>query len=149
MSPTCTDLPPAALLTGIAEFNAGAYFECHETLEAIWMREPGSIRRLSQGILQIGVGFYHLTNGNYRGSLNLLASGVAYLQPFAPACLGVELAQLIVAAQAVRAQIELLGPDRLHEFDRATLPRITVTAPAAAPPPAPVGEAGGEHPGHW
>src|SRR3954469_19117281 len=73
----CDEPPPAALLAGIEQFNQGAYFEGHETLEAIWMGEPGDIRRLYQGILQIGVGFYHLQRGNYRGTLNLLASGVA------------------------------------------------------------------------
>ena len=134
---------------GIAEFNAGAYFECHETLEAIWMREPGSIRRLYQGILQIGVGFYHLRNGNYRGTLNLLASGAAYLQPFAPTCLGVELTPLLAAAAAVRTRVQALGPTRLHEFDLATLPQITVTGSAAAPGPDRSGAAPGERPGHW
>jgi hypothetical protein len=149
MSPTCADPPPAALLAGIAEFNRGAYFECHETLEAIWMREPGSIRRLYQGILQIGVGFYHLRNGNYRGTLNLLASGSAYLQPFAPVCMGVVLAPLLVAAEGVRAQVLALGPTRLHEFDLATLPQITVVAPPRAPIPAPPEAAAAERPGHW
>lgn len=149
MSPTCVDPPPAALLAGIAEFNAGAYFECHETLEAIWMHEPGSIRRLYQGILQIGVGLYHLRNGNYRGTLNLLASGVAYLQPFAPRCMGVEVTPLLAAAQAVRAQVQMLGPTRLHDVDPATLPQITVTASAAAPLPAPPNAAAGDYPGHW
>jgi predicted metal-dependent hydrolase len=149
MSPTCADSPPAALLVGIAEFNAGAYFECHETLEAIWMREPGSIRRLYQGILQIGVGFYHLRNGNYRGTLNLLASGAAYLQPFAPACMGVELAPLLAATAVVRATVQALGPTRLAEFDLATLPRITVTAAAAVPAPDAPGADAGERPGHW
>ncbi len=149
MSPTCLDAPPAALLAGIAEFNEGAYFECHETLEAIWMHEPGSIRRLYQGILQIGVAFYHLRNGNYRGTLNLLASGVAYLQPFAPTCMGVELTPLIVAAQVVRAQVETLGLLRLHEFDLATLPKISVAATTLALPPPPSGGTTVEHPGHW
>jgi len=149
MSPTCLDSPPAALLAGIAEFNEGAYFECHETLEAIWMHEPGSIRRLYQGILQIGVGFYHLRNGNYRGTLNLLASGVAYLQPFAPRCMGVELTPLIDAAQVVRAQVVELGPSRLHEFDLMTLPKISVAMTSVALPPEPASAAAGERPGHW
>lgn len=149
MSPTCLDAPPAALLVGITEFNGGAYFECHETLEAIWMHEPGSIRRLYQGILQIGVAFYHLRNGNYRGTLNLLASGVAYLHPFAPRCMGVELTPLLVAAQAVRAQVVELGPTRLHEFDLATLPKITVAETPGALPPEPASAATGERPGHW
>jgi uncharacterized protein len=147
----CAAPPPAALYAGIAEFNSGAYFECHETLEAIWMREPGSIRRLYQGILQVGVGFYHLRNGNYRGALNLLRSASGYLADFEPACLGVDVARLRADAAAVRAAVVALGPERVREFDVRGLPRVhydaavarTAQAPAAPPHTAPDG------PGHW
>jgi predicted metal-dependent hydrolase len=146
---TCDGPPPAALLAGIEQFNQGAYFECHETLEAIWMREPGDIRRLYQGILQIGVGFYHLQRGNYRGALNLLASGVAYLEPFAPYCQGVILDPLLAATRAIRREVLALGPARLHEIAPTRLPRITVQAPllVAAPVPPPARPA--DAPGHW
>jgi predicted metal-dependent hydrolase len=144
----CDEPPPAALLAGIAQFNEGAYFECHETLEAIWMREPRDIRRLYQGILQIGVGFYHLQRGNYRGTLNLLASGVAYLEPFAPSCMGVVLDPLLDATRAIRREVLALGPAGLHEVDPTRLPRITVHAPAtAAPVPPPTLPT--TAPGHW
>ena len=57
---SCPDVPPAALRTGIEQFNRGEYFECHETLEALWLAEPTSLRRLYQGILQVGVALHHL-----------------------------------------------------------------------------------------
>src|SRR6476469_7640879 len=146
----CAAPPPAALYAGIAEFNAGAYFECHETLEAIWMREPGPIRRLYQGILQVGVGFYHLRNGNYRGALNLLRSAAGYLAEFEPACLGVDVARLRADAAAVRAAVVTLGPERVGEFDLSGLPRVhydpAVARMARAAPPAPTPPDG---PGHW
>ena len=69
---SCADPPPAELLVGIEQFNRGEYFECHETLEALWVAEPTPLRRLYQGILQVGVGFYHLRAGNYRGATGLL-----------------------------------------------------------------------------
>jgi predicted metal-dependent hydrolase len=149
MPPACNDPPPAALLAGIAQFNHGEYFECHETLEAIWMREPGPIRRLYQGILQIGVGLYHLRNGNYRGTLNLLASGVAYLEPFAPRCMGVELAPLIAAAQETRARVLALGAPGFRAVDPAAFPPIVVTIPVDSPPPVAAGGPPDEIPGHW
>ena len=149
MLPTCDDPPPAALLAGIAQFNRQEYFECHETLETIWMREPGTIRRLYQGILQIGVGFYHLGHQNYRGTLNLLASGIAYLEPFAPRCLGIDIDHLIGAARSVRATVTELGAARIAEFDLSALPRILVYAPVQLPAeehPIAAPEPG---PGHW
>lgn len=149
MPPACDDPPPAALRAGIEQFNHGEYFECHETLEAIWMREPGPIRRLYQGILQIGVGLYHLRNGNYRGTLNLLGSGVAYLEPFAPRCMGVELAPLIAAARALRTRMLALGPTGLRAVDLAAFPPIVITVPVDSPPPVPAGGPPDEVPGHW
>ena len=113
------------------------------------MREPGAIRRLYQGILQIGVGLYHLRNGNYRGTLNLLGSGTAYLQPFAPYCQGVALDPLIAAAQQMRAQVEALGPTGFRAVDPADFPPIVVAAPVDVAPPLPVPAAAGDVPGHW
>src|SRR5690242_20432326 len=135
---TCEDPPPAALLVGIEQFNRGEYFECHETLEAIWMREPEAIRRLYQGILQIGVALYHLRNGNYRGTLNLLGSGIAYLEPFAPRCLGVALDPLIAAARWMREQVQAAGPTGVHTVDLAAFPAIVVRVPENVTPPVPL-----------
>jgi predicted metal-dependent hydrolase len=149
MPPTCDDPPPAALLAGIEQFNQGEYFECHETLEAIWMREPGTIRRLYQGILQIGVGLYHLRNGNYRGTLNLLGSGTAYLEPFAPHCMGVQLDALLAAARALRDQVAALGPTGFHAVDPAGFPQIHVTVPVDSDPPVSTSVAPDALPGHW
>ncbi len=145
------DPPPAALYTGLAQFNTGAYFECHETLEAIWMREPAPIRRLYQGILQVGVGFYHLRNSNYRGTLNLLASAVGYLRDFTPLALGIDVARLIADVGVVRTAVVTLGSDRLDLFDLTTLPQVhydpLVAATAVAPLlPSAADRAG---PGHW
>src|SRR4051812_18903953 len=86
------DVPPAALRAGIEQFNRGEYFECHETLKALWLAEPTPLRRLYQGILQVGVALHHLRAGNYRGASGLLARGIGYLEPFAPRCLGVDVA---------------------------------------------------------
>ncbi len=123
---SCADPPPAELLVGIEQFNRGEYFECHETLEALWIAEPTPLRRLYQGILQVGVGFHHLRGGNYRGATGLLARGTRYLEPFAPRCLGVDVAALIAAARRCQAALTALGPERLDEFDWRLVPRVEV-----------------------
>jgi predicted metal-dependent hydrolase len=126
---SCDDPPPAALLEGIAQFNRGEFFECHETLEALWMAEGEPLRRLYQGILQVGVAFHHLRRGNYRGAMNLLESGTAYLTPFTPRCLGVDVAALLAAARRCQAALAALGPARVAEFDARLIPRVHCEAP--------------------
>jgi predicted metal-dependent hydrolase len=123
-SARCAGAPPPGLLAGIAQFNAGAFWDCHETLEDLWRVEPDHIRYLYQGLLQIGVGFYHLRRGNHRGAVNKLAGGLAYLAPSAPACLGVDVARLRAEAGAILAALRALGPDRLGEFNATTLPQV-------------------------
>src|ERR687887_667826 len=54
----CDEAAPALLRTGIAQFNNGDYWECHETLEELWRGEPDPVRYLYQGILLAGVGLH-------------------------------------------------------------------------------------------
>lgn len=120
----CAARPPEGLLAGIRLFNAGEYYECHEALEAIWLEEKGPIRYLYQGILQVGVGFHHLGNGNFRGARLLLENGIAKLERFQPACMTVDTRRLRDESQACLDHLIALGPDRITDFDWALVPRI-------------------------
>jgi predicted metal-dependent hydrolase len=116
-SARCGAAAPPGLLAGIAQFNAGAYWECHETLEDLWRVEPDPVRYLYQGILQVGVGFYHLQNGNWRGATGLLRNGTTRLKEFEPATLGVDVAKLVRESERCLQELRTLGRDRLDEFD--------------------------------
>ena len=121
---SCDEDPPRLLYVGLEQFNRGEYFEQHESLEEIWLAEPRPIRRLYQGILKVGVGFYKLRLGNYRGTVNHISGGIAYLERFEDNCLGVDVGRLIEQAKAVLDRVVELGPERLSEFDLATLPGV-------------------------
>jgi hypothetical protein len=121
---SCEEAPPALLYVGLEQFNRGEYFEQHETLEELWASEPRLIRRLYQGILKIGVGFYKLRLGSYRGTVNHINGGIAYLRLFEDRCMGIEVARLIEEAGQVRDRVVELGPQRMGEFDLDGLPRV-------------------------
>lgn len=124
MPDACAEPPPPALLAGIQGFNRGEFYECHDTLEELWMAESRPIRRLYQGILQIGVAFYHLRGGRHRSAVFLLKRGSGYLEPFAPVCMDVDVADLLAGAARCLAELERLGPDRLSEFDWSLVPKL-------------------------
>src|SRR5204862_5943123 len=123
---SCDDPPPPQLLEGIAQFNRGEFFEQHETLELLWRAERRDVRRLYQGILQIGVAFFHLRRLNHHGTVYMLPRGSAYLQPFTPRCQRVDVQALLDAAAAALREVERLGPDRLDEFDWRLTPKVRV-----------------------
>src|ERR1700694_3256788 len=122
----CQESPPALLLMGIAQFNCGEYFAQHETLELLWRAEPRDVRRLYQGILQIGVAFHHLRRLNHHGTVYMLTRGAGYLAPFAPCCQRVDVDALLSAAAAALSEVERLGPERLGEFDWRLVPKVTL-----------------------
>ena len=120
----CDDPPPLELLHGIEEFNRQEFFEQHETLEGIWIREPDAVRYLYQGILQVGVGFYHWRRGNWRGAVAKLGQGLTKLQPYRPACMTIDVERLVRETTALREKLERRGPDDPLPFPPADLPRV-------------------------
>jgi len=122
----CDETPPRLLLEGIAQFNRGEFFEQHETLELLWRAEQRDVRRLYQGILQIGVAFHHLRRLNHHGTVYMLTRGSGYLAPFAPCCQCVDVDALLLAAAAALREVERLGPARLGEFDWTLVPKVTL-----------------------
>lgn len=72
----------------------------------------------------MGVAFYHLSRGNFRGASSLFETGIAYLRPFAPECLGINVQKLIDDAIHSYAELQRLGKERIAEFDYALIPTI-------------------------
>lgn len=102
----CGERAPSALVRGIAQFNHGDYWDCHETLEDLWRDETDPVRYLYQGVLLIGVGLYHLGRGNRHGATTKLRAGVAMLAPYEPSCQGLDVTGLRRTAVVVLAHIE-------------------------------------------
>jgi len=109
-------LHPQALL-GLELFNQGNYFQAHESLEEAWRAETGPARNLYQGILQIGVAYYHILRGNYRGAVNLLQRGCNHLKGFPDVCRGINVAQLRADARVVDEALHRLGPEGIRYFN--------------------------------
>jgi CheY-like chemotaxis protein len=120
--------PPALLLHGIEQFNAGEYWECHETLETLWRQETRPVRDLYQGILQVGVAFHHLRGGNYDGGIKMFRRGLPKLRGLPSPCQGVLVAALSAAARCIHDEAVTLGAERLSEMDLSVLPTIQVVA---------------------
>jgi predicted metal-dependent hydrolase len=115
---------PGLALRGIEEFNRGEFFEAHEHLEDAWREETGRIRYLYQGILQVGVGFYHQENGNWKGATSLLRSGIERLGEFEPETAGLDVARLVRESERCLAELERLGRERVSELDRWLIPKV-------------------------
>ncbi len=98
-------------IKGIDEFNRQLFFECHETLEELWLEERGEDRKFYQGIIQIAAGYYKLQQGVPVGALKLWRTGLEKLQPYGPVYYGINVESLIAAVRANLAQLEAGEPN--------------------------------------
>ncbi len=130
----CAEPPPPLLLKGIDQFNRGAFFEQHETLEELWRSEPRDVRYLYQGILQVGVALHHVKRLNHHGAVYMLRRGSMYLRPFAPSCQSVDVADLLDQAARLLMTVERLGEAHLDRFDWSLAPRVKLVGGAGSAP---------------
>lgn len=79
------------LRRGVALFNAGLYFECHELLEGVWRATPGLERAFYHGLVQVAAAFYHYEKRNLHGARTLLTKGMLKLERFPDHYRGVDL----------------------------------------------------------
>jgi predicted metal-dependent hydrolase len=93
-------------LKGIEEFNQGLFFECHETLEEIWLEDHSETRAFYQGIIQIAAGYFKLEQGVPAGAIKLWRTGLAKIEPFGPVFFGVNIAALIEAVKGHLTELE-------------------------------------------
>ena len=124
MTDECLLAPSRFLLQAFGEFNRGDWFECHETLEDLWIGSEGEIRCFYQGVLQISVALHHWRQGNFGGAVSLLAGGADYLSRVRSVCQRIEVDTLRQDADLCRAELNRLGRERMGELAPEFIPRM-------------------------
>jgi len=127
----CEDLPPEELLRAVDEFNRGAWFECHETLEELWVGGEGELRDFYQGVLQLAVAQHHWRAGNFKGALVLVKGGGDLLSRVAPVCQGVDVAALRADAGRLLCELSELGEERMEQLPASSLLKLRLVGPLA------------------
>jgi len=125
--PELSDEDRRLLGRGMAEFNAGLFFECHDTLEEVWSGVRGSSRDFFQGLIQVAVGFYHLGNDNRSGATTMFRRALFRLGKYGDRHAGVELSELRREVQAWLQKVEGGGP--LPQGQDA-LPKLVEASPS-------------------
>ena len=107
---------PPEFQQGIAEFNQQQFYACHDTLEAIWVEAPEADKRFYQGILQVAVGCYHLSNDNLRGAIILLGEAIRRLCDYQPSYEGINVELLLEQSSQLLQALQQLQPEQAKSF---------------------------------
>ena len=130
--------PPGELWKATDEFNQRLFWECHETLEGIWLKTEYPIRLFYHAIIKVAVGFHHMARHNRHGARVKLADGIRLLRLFQPGFYGVRTDELSRESSAFLVRLENAGPVDWKMLDALTLPRIGMVD--AAPEEGPLSE---------
>jgi len=120
LTPCEEPLPPLAE-EAIRLFNAGEYHAQHDLLEEVWRNEPRKIRNLYQGVLQVGLAYYHIVQGNRRGALKMFKRSERWLKDLPDSCQTIDIAALKADAAQAKAAVLALADSTMGEFDRSLL----------------------------
>ena len=115
---------PAQLHKAIEEFNGELFWDCHETLEAVWLGTPYPLRLFHHAIIKVAVGLYHANRHNRRGARVKLSEGVRLLRVFRPVFMGVDTDALCRDASEWVERLERDGPIDWGRLDAIPIPRI-------------------------
>jgi uncharacterized protein len=111
-----TEEMPLEFWQGIEQFNSQDFYACHDTLEALWMEAGEPEKKFYQGILQISVALYHLSNQNWRGAVILLGEGINRLSYYQPSYAGIAVKDLLGQAAKLLSALQQAGPESVINF---------------------------------
>ena len=107
---------PEQFWHGIEQFNEQQFYACHDTLEALWMEAAQPEKRFYQGILQIAVACYHLSNYNWRGAVVLLGEGIGRIKDYQPIYESVDVTHLLSQSADLLIALQQAGPEKITDF---------------------------------
>lgn len=121
-------MPSSSFWQGIRQFNEQQFYCCHDTFEELWMEAEVFDRAFYQGLLQVAVGCYHLSNSNWRGAVILLGEGIGRLENYEPVYSGIDVSTLIDQSVALRDTLQEIGQENLagwvEHLHATSLPKI-------------------------
>lgn len=109
-------MPENLFYRGIQEFNERKFYACHDTLEEIWSDSVEPDKTFYQGILQVAVGCYHLSNHNWRGAVILLGEGTKKLIEYEPEYLKINVIKLTDESHNLLTNLQKIEPETVSDF---------------------------------
>tara|TARA_B100000700_G_scaffold289428_1_gene346721 strand:+ start:137 stop:499 length:363 start_codon:yes stop_codon:yes gene_type:complete len=82
-------------LKGIASFNKKQFYDAHEHWEEIWSEITIPDDLFFQGLIQMSVAYFHITNHNLKGAKSLFTKSINKLEQYTPFHRGLDI-QLIL-----------------------------------------------------
>ena len=91
---------------GILLFNRGEYYDCHDTLEEIWLQESSDEQPFLQGVIQSAVAFHHYQQNKLGAARSMFRLAIEKLEAYPDRYQGIELGALLKELRSWKEGLE-------------------------------------------
>ena len=121
---TDSNIEETIFLKGIDSFNDKSFYDAHESWELLWTEYALQDALFVQGLIQLSVAFFHITNLNLIGSKNLFNKCLPKLKKFPSNHRDLNLSDIIDGAEESLKMVSSI--DKVSQFDWELAPRIVI-----------------------
>ena len=117
----------ARLREGIRLFNAGRYFESHESLEDFYLHTEEAHKPFLEGLIELAAAFRLFSDfGEVKGPVRMIRQSLIRLENYQPTYLGVRVKRLIQTMEPWAERIEAAEKNGVNSDLRDPMPKIRV-----------------------
>jgi len=121
---TDSNIEEIIFLKGIDSFNDKSFYDAHESWELLWTEYALQDALFVQGLIQLSVAFFHITNLNLIGSKNLFNKCLPKLKKFPSNHRDLNLSDIIDGAEESLKMVSSI--DKVSQFDWELAPKIVI-----------------------
>ena len=121
---TDSNIEEIIFLKGIDSFNDKSFYDAHESWELLWAEYALQDALFVQGLIQLSVAFFHITNLNLIGSKNLFNKCLPKLKKFPSNHRDLNLSDIIDNAEESLKMVSSI--DKVSQFDWELAPKIVI-----------------------
>ena len=107
---------------GLKYFNNKNYYDAHEEWEELWINYKLKDALLIQGLIQLAVGYFHITNSNIKGSLSLLNKSIPKLEKYLINERGIDITYILKQVSLTIADLNSIT--NTNKFNWSLAPRL-------------------------
>ena len=109
---------------GIKSFNQSDYYDAHEYWEDLWSDYRLEDAKFIQALIQLSVGYFHITNQNKNGAIGLLKKCKPKFEQYLPSTRGLDVKKILMA---VNESLKFLDEiTDMEEFNWSIVPKLKV-----------------------
>ena len=119
------NLKSKLFIDGINLFNDKKFYEAHESWEELWTEFNLDDALLIQGLIQLSVAYFHITNINLKGSKNLFNKSLPKLEKFKlKNNRSINVQEIIDTAEIALQKV--ISIKNVNDFDWNMVPKIKI-----------------------